>query len=93
MCSIRITSFVSNISSKSILKVIKQIVKGETNPDILVGSLHIRIVNKNKKEVIKQGLIGFLKRTSSFCIRAILWRISNDSNANRKMFGKNGVIV
>lgn len=68
MCSIRITSFVSNISSKSILKVIQQIVEGETNPYTLVESIHNRIVNKHQKQVLTQALTGFIKEHHRFVL-------------------------
>ncbi len=71
MCSIRITSFMSNISGKSILKVIQQIVEGETNPDILVESIHIRIVNKHKKEVFKLALTGISQISTMIVISEI----------------------
>jgi transposase len=60
MCSIRITSFVSNISGKSVLRVIQQIVQGETSAEVMVESIHGRIVNAHKKENIKESLKGFI---------------------------------
>lgn len=60
MCSIRITSLVSNISGKSVIRVIEQIVKGETNPDVLIESIHGRIMKAHKKEHIKDSLKGFI---------------------------------
>jgi len=72
MCSIRITSFVSNISGKSTLNVIRQIVQGETDPDILIGFIHGRIVNKHKKEVIKQALTGYVTDHHRFILEQSL---------------------
>jgi transposase len=60
LCSIRLTSFVSNISGKSIMNVIRKIVDGETNPDVLIVGVHGRILNKHKKECIKESLTGFI---------------------------------
>jgi len=60
LCSIRITSYVSSISSKSVLKVIAQIIQGETNPDVLAESIHNRIVNRHTKNEIKEALTGFI---------------------------------
>jgi transposase len=72
MCSIRITSFVSNISGKSIQKVIRQIVQGETNPKVLAESIHGRIVNKHKKEVVEQALTGFITAHHRFILEQSL---------------------
>jgi len=60
ICSIRITSFVSNISSKSVLSVIEHIVQGETAPDVLVELIHGRIINAHTKQHIKESLTGFI---------------------------------
>lgn len=68
MCSIRITSFVSNISGKSVLRVIEQIVQGETDPDVLVESIHGRIVNAHTKQNIKESLTGFITEHHRFTL-------------------------
>ena len=72
MCSIRITSFVSNISGKSVLKVIEQIVHGETTPDILVESIHGRIVNTHTKHDIRESLTGFITEHHRFMLELSL---------------------
>jgi len=72
MCSIRITSFVSNISGKSILRVIEQIVQGETAPDVLVESIHGRIVNAHTKQNIKESLTGFITEHHRFMLELSL---------------------
>ncbi len=72
VCSIRITSFVSNISGKSVMKVIQQIVQGETNPDVLVEAIHGRIVNKHKKDKIKESLKGFITEHHRFTLELSL---------------------
>ncbi len=72
MCSIRITSFVSNISGKSVMKVIRQLVQGETNPKVLAESIHGRIVNKHKKEVVEQALTGFITAHHRFILEQSL---------------------
>ena len=72
MCSIRITSFVSNISGKSIMKVIRQIVEGETDPNVLTELIHGRIVNKHKKNQIKESLKGFITEQHRFTLELSL---------------------
>lgn len=72
ICSIRITSFVSNISTKSIMKVIRQIVQGETNPDTLVESIHGSIIKKRSKQTIKESLTGFITEQHRFLLELSL---------------------
>jgi len=72
MCSIRITSFVSNISGKSVLRVIEQIVQGETKPDVLVELIHGRIVNAHTKQNIKESLTGFITEHHRFILELSL---------------------
>jgi transposase len=76
MCSIRITSFVSNISGRSVMKVIEQIVHGETTPDILVESIHGRIVNAHTKQNIKESLTGFITEHHRFMLELSLQEYS-----------------
>ena len=71
-CSIRITSFVSNISAKSVLKVIEQIVRGETSPEVLAGFIHNRIVNKHTKQNIKASLTGLITDQHKFILELAL---------------------
>jgi len=68
MCSIRITSFVSNISGKSVLRVIEQIVQGETNPDRLIDSVHGRILNKHTQQKVKESLTGMIPEHQRFML-------------------------
>lgn len=68
MCSIRFSSLVSNISSKSLLRIIKLIVQGETDPEVYIGSIHGRIVNTHKKEKIMQSLTGFMTEHHRFLL-------------------------
>ncbi len=72
MCSIRITSFVSNISGKSVLKVIEQIIQGETDPDVLVTCIHGRIVNTHTKQKVGQSLEGFITEHHRFMLELSL---------------------
>lgn len=60
ICSIRITSFVSNISGKSVMKVIRAVIDGQTDPEVLAGYIHGRIVNKHKRKTIVESLRGYI---------------------------------
>jgi transposase len=71
-CSIWITSFVSNISGKSVLRVIRQIVQGETDPDVLIESIHGRIVNVHSKQNIKKSLTGYITEHHRFMLELSL---------------------
>jgi transposase len=68
MCSIRITSFIGNISAKSFLNVVEQVVQGITDPEILIDSIHGRIVNKHKREKILQSLTGYINPHHQFLL-------------------------
>jgi len=58
VCSIRITSLVSNISGKSVMKVIHALIEGENDPEVFAGYIHGRIVNKHKRKTIVESLRG-----------------------------------
>lgn len=60
MCGIRITSFVSNTSSKSVMRVIHALIEGENDPEVLAGYIHGRIVNRHKRETIVESLRGHI---------------------------------
>jgi transposase len=68
MCSIRITSFIGNISAKSFLNVVEQVVQGITDPEVLIDSIHGRIVNKHKREKILQSLTGYINPHHQFLL-------------------------
>jgi len=68
MCSIRITSFIGNISAKSVLNVVEQIVHGITDPEVLIDSIHGRIVNKHKRATILQSLTGHITAHHQFLL-------------------------
>lgn len=72
ICSIRITSFVSNIAVKSIMKVIRKIVQGETSPDILIESIHGTITKKHSRQTIKESLTGFINEQHRFLLELSL---------------------
>jgi transposase len=54
------------------MKVIEQIVHGETTPDILVESIHGRIVNAHTKQNIKESLTGFITEHHRFMLELSL---------------------
>lgn len=72
MCSIRITSFVSNISGKSVIRVIEKIIQGETTAELLVELIHGRIVNSHKRETIIESLKGHVTEHHRFILELAL---------------------
>ena len=62
----------SNISGKSVNKIIKGIINGETDPEILVNCVHGRIVNKHKRETIVESLNGFITPQHKFLLEQSL---------------------
>ena len=72
ICGIRLTSLVSNISSNSVLKVIRLIIAGETDPETLARCVHGRIVNKHKREKVVESLRGYITRQHRFQLEMAL---------------------
>ncbi len=70
MCNIRITCFVSNISGMSVSRVVKAIIRGEDNPQILEELVHGRIRNKHK-ENIRESLRGFITSHMRFSLELL----------------------
>jgi transposase len=72
MCGIRITRFVSNISGKSVMKIIRAVIDGESNPEVLAGYIHGRIVNKHKRKTIVESLRGYITPQHRFQLELLL---------------------
>lgn len=72
MCNIRISSFLSNITGKSFLNVVRLVESGETSADELVKKIHGRIINKHGKKVIKASLEGFVTEHHRFILEQLL---------------------
>lgn len=70
MCGIRITSYVSNISSKSIRKIINTIVDGTDDIEHLEEPVHSRIRNKHK-EKIRQSPEGCITEHHRFILELL----------------------
>jgi transposase len=71
MCGIRITSYVSNISGKSVQRVVEQVIDDISDPEELIESIHGRIVNKHTAEVIKASLTGFVTPQHRFVLQLL----------------------
>ena len=70
-CNIRISNYVSTTDGKSYQKVVEKIAEGTTDPKVLVGLIHGRIMNRVGKEVITASLSGVITQTDIDVIRQI----------------------
>ena len=70
-CNIRISNYVSTTEGKSYQKVVEKIAEGTTDPKVLAGLIHGRIMNRVGKEVITASLTGVITQTDIDVIRQI----------------------
>ena len=70
-CNIRISNYVSTTDGKSYQKVVEKISEGITDPKVLAGLIHGRIMNRVGKEVITASLTGVITQTDIDVIRQI----------------------
>ena len=70
-CNIRLSNYVSATDGKSYQKVVEKISDGVTDPKVLAGLIHGRIVNRVGKEVITASLTGVVTQTDIDVIRQI----------------------
>ena len=71
-CGIRITSLVSKISGMSVMRVIRQVIEGQTDPEVLADCIHGRIVNKHKRKKVVESLRGHITRQHRFQLELTL---------------------
>ena len=62
-CNIRISNYVSTVDSKGYRSVMKMISQGQTDPEVLVGAIHSRTINKHGRETILKALTGVINET------------------------------
>ncbi len=72
MCNIRITNFLSKITGKSFLNVVRLVVEGETSPDILMKKIHGRIKNKHGEKLIHASLEGYVTEHHKLILEQLL---------------------
>ena len=70
-CNIRLSNYVSATDGKSYQKVVEKISDGVTDPKVLAGLIHGRIVNRVGKEIITASLTGVVTQTDIDVIRQI----------------------
>ncbi len=62
-CNLRLSNYVSDIKSKSYLKVVQALIQGETSSEVLVKLIHGRTVNRHGKNVIQDALEGSVNQS------------------------------
>ncbi len=72
ICNICVSGFLSNITGKSFLNVVRLVVGGETSAEILIKKIHGRIINKHGKEIIRASLEGFVTEHHRFILEQLL---------------------
>ena len=68
-CNIRISNYVSNIDTKGYREVVELLSEGTTDPDLLIGKIHKRTINKHGRDTIKAALTGVVTDVDSDLIR------------------------
>lgn len=74
-CNIRLSNYVSDVGGLSMRKVVKALICGETNPDVLVKLVHGRTINKHGIEIIKSALTGILSNADRDMLRLYMEEI------------------
>ena len=70
-CNIRISNYVSTTDGKSYQKVVEKIAEGTTDPKVLAGLIHSRIMNRVGKDVVSASLTGVITQADIDVIRQI----------------------
>ena len=68
-CNIRLSNYVSATDGKTYQKVVEKISEGVTDPKVLTGLIHGRILNRVGKDIITASLTGVITQTDIDVIR------------------------
>ena len=68
-CGFRLSNYVATTRSKSYQSVLRAVIGGEKDPDVLVGLVHGRTVNKHGKETVKAAVTGSFSDTDLTVLR------------------------
>ena len=69
---IRLSSFLSSITGKTFINIVRAIVNGETDAEELLKKVHGRIRNKYGRDNIKASLTGFITEHHLFILSQLL---------------------
>ena len=70
-CNFRLSNYVSTTDSKSYTDVLKKIISGVTDPDVLIKEIHGRIINKHGRETIMAALTGVFAKSDIDTLRQL----------------------
>lgn len=68
-CGLRLSNYVATTRSKSYQSVLRAVIGGEKDPEVLVGLVHGRTVNKHGKETVKAAVTGSFSETDLTVLR------------------------
>ena len=68
-CGFRLSNYVATTRSKSYQSVLRAVIGCEKDPDVLVGLVHGRTVNKHGKETVKAAVTGSFSDTDLTVLR------------------------
>jgi transposase len=88
MCSIRISSYLSNLSGKTFINIVKLIISGETDAAVLLKKVHGRIRNRHGRDTIISSLTGFITEHHKFILEQLLEEYEMISSQIEKTFSK-----
>lgn len=70
-CNIKIASLTSSIGSKTVLRVVESITRGNILPEQLIKQVHGRIINSKGKKSVLQSLEGIIETHDIFLLQQI----------------------
>lgn len=70
-CGFRLSNYVANIQTKSYQSVLKAIVEGRSDPEVLVKLVHGRTVNRHGRDTVKAAVTGLFSRTDITVFRQL----------------------
>jgi len=70
-CNIKIASLTSTIGSKTVLKVVESITKGNISPEHLLKQVHGRVINSQGKDTVLRALEGIIEEHDIFLLSQI----------------------
>lgn len=68
-CGLRLSNYVATTRSKSYQSVLRAVIGGEKDPEVLVGLVHGRTVNKHGKDTVKAAVTGNFSETDLTVLR------------------------
>lgn len=70
-CNIRLSNYVSNVDTKTYREVLSLLCEGETNPEVLIGKVHTRIINRHGRDTVLASLTGVVSQADTDMFRQL----------------------